>query len=81
MHRALEFRKIHFLFTSIILRISLIACRSFGAWQDAVRKDPRCTDEVISLIEIVYAAINEKTGEEFMDNEGSALYLLQRACE
>ena len=55
--------------------------RSFGAWQDAVRKDARCTEGVVKILDDIYEAIQVKTGEEFMDNEGSALYVLQRASK
>ena len=59
----------------------LLISRSFGMWQKFLRNSNYWNDEMDSFVSTVYNAIEEKTGIDFMDNEGSALYTLQRACK
>ncbi|XP_055337689.1 histone-lysine N-trimethyltransferase SMYD5-like [Paramacrobiotus metropolitanus] len=57
-----------------------IGTSSFGMWQKNVNHLPNADKETTELITAVYVAIEDRTGEEFMDNEGSALFVRQRAC-
>ncbi|GAU92692.1 hypothetical protein RvY_04741 [Ramazzottius varieornatus] len=68
------------LFTVFARNAQGVGVSSFGAWQYALRNSSTFTEDAKTFLDVTYVAINEKTGEEFIDNEGSGLYIMQRAC-
>ncbi|OQV14277.1 SET and MYND domain-containing protein 5 [Hypsibius exemplaris] len=56
-----------------------VGVSSYGTWAYNVRNSPNCTQQTLDWLDGIDKAIEEKTGLDFMDNEGSGLFVRQRA--